>query len=198
MSNKQAPLTTPLHLLLQLSRNLLEHLEQACTEALENAEQMLARLERQRSKTQEQLYKANTRLSDAVHAGKTGRQAKYRARISELDELLATLEARHAELLAYLQQLRIDSGESLELAQGIGKVAASAASRLKRRELTREADRAGERVRPSAAPAALAPPKAVRRSARSAIPAPVHAGPETELPKASRTRRGRKPVTAQD
>ncbi|MCL7462724.1 AlgP family protein [Pseudomonas sp. NW5] len=191
MSHPQAPLTTPLQLLQQLAGNLLEHFDQACAEALENTEQLLAKLERQRARTQERLYKANTRLSDAVHAGKAGRQAKYRARITELDELLATLESRHAELLEYLQQLRLDVRESLELAQGIGKIAQAAASRLTHRALSRAACSAGQ----GESPAAVAPPAPHAASAtgsRGALPQAVHTAAEPEAATAPRRGRPRK------
>ena len=42
MSAKQKPVNTPLHLLQQLSGSLLEHLETACSEALADAEKLLA------------------------------------------------------------------------------------------------------------------------------------------------------------
>ena len=47
--SKNKPVPTPLHLLQQLSQSLLEHLEQACGQALVDAEKLLAKLEKQRS-----------------------------------------------------------------------------------------------------------------------------------------------------
>ena len=53
MSAKKKPVSTPLHLLQQLSGSLLEHLEEACSQALADAEKLLAKLEKQRGKAQE-------------------------------------------------------------------------------------------------------------------------------------------------
>ena len=58
MSAKQKPVNTPLHLLQQLSGSLLEHLESACSQALADAEKLLAKLEKQRGKAQEKLHKS--------------------------------------------------------------------------------------------------------------------------------------------
>ena len=57
MSAKKNPVSTPLHLLQHLSHSLLEHLENACSEALVDAEKMLAKLEKQRGKGQDLLHK---------------------------------------------------------------------------------------------------------------------------------------------
>lgn len=45
MSATKKPVNTPLHLLQQLSSSLLEHLEDACSQALADAEKLLAKLE---------------------------------------------------------------------------------------------------------------------------------------------------------
>jgi ElaB/YqjD/DUF883 family membrane-anchored ribosome-binding protein len=72
MSATKKPVNTPLHLLQQLSGSLLEHLENACSQALADAEKLLAKLEKQRGKAQEKLHKSRTKLQDA------GRPAKPR------------------------------------------------------------------------------------------------------------------------
>ena len=76
MSAKKNPVSTPLHLLQHLSHSLLEHLENACSEALIDAEKMLAKLEKQRGKGQDLLHKARAKLQDAAVAGKAKAQAK--------------------------------------------------------------------------------------------------------------------------
>ena len=76
MSAKQKPVNTPLHLLQQLSGSLLEHLENACSQALADAEKLLAKLEKQRGKAQEKLHKSRTKLQDAATSGKAKAQAK--------------------------------------------------------------------------------------------------------------------------
>ena len=130
MSAKKNPVTTPLHLLQQLSHSLLEHLENACSEALVDAEKMLAKLERQRGKGQDLLHKARTKLQDAAVAGKAKAQAKAKDAIEELESLLDGLQERQAETRAYIAQLKRDAQESLKLAQGVGKVKEAAAKAI--------------------------------------------------------------------
>jgi hypothetical protein len=115
MSAKKNTVTTPLHLLQNLSHSLLEHLENACTGALVDAEKLLAKLEKQRGKGQDLLHRA------AV-AGKVKAQVKARDLISDLEGLLDGLQERQTETRAYIAQLKRDAQESLKLAQGIGKV----------------------------------------------------------------------------
>lgn len=134
MPAKKKPVTTPLHLLQQLSHSLLEHLESACSEALVEAEKLLARLEKQRSKVQDKLHKANQKLQDAAVAGKQKAQARGREAVAELEELLDTLKTRQAETREYIARLKADIEESLHLAQGVGKVGTAAAEALQVRE----------------------------------------------------------------
>ena len=127
MSAKKNPVSTPLHLLQHLSHSLLEHLENACSEALVDAEKMLAKLEKQRGKGQDLLHKARTKLQDAAVAGKAKAQAKAKDAIEELESLLDGLQERQAETRTYIAQLKRDAQESLKLAQGVGKVKEAAA-----------------------------------------------------------------------
>ncbi|MFP3498280.1 AlgP family protein, partial [Pseudomonas sp. SIMBA_059] len=76
MSAKKKPVSTPLHLLQQLSGSLLEHLEDACSQALADAEKLLAKLEKQRGKAQEKLHNGRLKLQDAAKAGKAKAQSK--------------------------------------------------------------------------------------------------------------------------
>ena len=122
MAIRKKPVITPLHLLQQLSHSLLEHLEQACSQALVDAEKLLAKLEKQRGKAQDKLHKAGARLEEAAAAGKAKAQAKARASIAELEELLDTLKERQTETRDYILQLKADAEQSLHLAQGVGKV----------------------------------------------------------------------------
>lgn len=133
MPAKKKPVTTPLHLLQQLSHSLLEHLESACSEALVEAEKLLARLEKQRSKVQDKLHKANQKLQDAAVAGKQKAQARGREAVAELEELLDALKARQSETREYIARLKVDIEKSLHLAQGVGKVGTAAAEALQGR-----------------------------------------------------------------
>ncbi len=76
MSAKKKPVNTPLHLLQQLSGSLLEHLEDACSQALADAEKLLAKLEKQRGKAQEKLHNSRIKLQDAATAGKSRHRAR--------------------------------------------------------------------------------------------------------------------------
>lgn len=113
MSAKQKPVNTPLHLLQQLSGSLLEHLESACSQALADAEKLLAKLEKQRGKAQEKLHKSRIKLQDAATAGKAKAQAKAKDAVKELEDLLDALKDRQAETRAYISQLKKDAQESL-------------------------------------------------------------------------------------
>ncbi len=93
MPAKKNAVTTPLHLLQQLSQSLVSHLEKACNEALKDAEMTLAKLEKQRGRTQEKIIKARAKLDDAGSAGKSKVQTKARAKLAELDDMLAVLQA---------------------------------------------------------------------------------------------------------
>ena len=130
MSAKQKPVNTPLHLLQQLSGSLLEHLESACSQALADAEKLLAKLEKQRGKAQEKLHKSRTKLQDAAAAGKAKAQNKAKAAVKELEDLLDALKDRQSDTRGYILQLKRDAQDSLKLAQGVGKVREAAAKAL--------------------------------------------------------------------
>ena len=105
MSANKKPVNTPLHLLQQLSGSLLEHLENACSQALADAEKLLAKLEKQRGKAQEKLHKARAKLQDAANAGKSKAQTKAKAVVKELEQLLDSLKDRQTETRTYILQL---------------------------------------------------------------------------------------------
>lgn len=160
MSSKKKPVTTPLHLLQQLSHSLLEHLQDACSAAQADAEKLLAKLEKQRGKAQDKLHDARGKLEAAAAAGKQKAQGKARAAIDELETLLESLQQRQADTRHYILQLKRDAEDSLKLAQGVGKVRDAAAKALGAREV------AARQVSASAAKPA-AKPKTARRPAAS-------------------------------
>ena len=160
MSSKKKPVTTPLHLLQQLSHSLLEHLQDACSAAQADAEKLLTKLEKQRGKAQDKLHDARGKLEAAAAAGKQKAQSKARAAIDELETLLESLQQRQADTRHYILQLKRDAEDSLKLAQGVGKVRDAAAKALGAREV------AARQVSATAAKPA-AKPKAARRPAAS-------------------------------
>lgn len=160
MSSKKKPVTTPLHLLQQLSHSLLEHLQDACSAAQADAEKLLTKLEKQRGKAQDKLHDARGKLEAAAAAGKQKAQSKARAAIDELETLLESLQQRQADTRHYILQLKRDAEDSLKLAQGVGKVRDAAAKALGAREV------AARQVSASAAKPA-AKPKTARRPAAS-------------------------------
>ncbi|WP_042955644.1 AlgP family protein, partial [Pseudomonas sp. G5(2012)] len=159
MSATKKPVSTPLHLLQQLSGSLLEHLENACSEALADAEKLLAKLEKQRGKAQEKLHKSRTKLQDAAAAGKAKAQAKAKGAVKELEDLLDALKDRQSETRGYILQLKRDAQESLKLAQGVGRVQEAVGKALSLRS-----------AKPAAAPAkkAAAKPVAAKAPAKPA------------------------------
>lgn len=134
MSAKKRPVDTPLELLRQLSGNLVEHLERACRKAMKEAETLLARLEKERGKVREKLLGMRARLDEAERDGKPKAQAKARARIAELEELLVLLQVRQNDTLDHLTRLRRDTERSLDLARGIRAVEAAAQAAAEGRE----------------------------------------------------------------
>lgn len=191
MATRKKPVTTPLHLLQQLSHSLLEHLEQACSEALVDAEKLLAKLEKQRGRAQDKLHKAGARLEAAAAAGKAKAQAKARDSIAELEELLDTLKQRQAETRDYILRLKADAEQSLNLAQGIGKVKETVGQLLARREAgSAEPSKAPRRSRsavPPAAPKAASAPARTRRAPSAKSVAPAAPIPAATKPAAKRT-----------
>ena len=147
-TNNKKSVSTPLHLLQQLSHSLLEHLEKACAQALVDAEELLTKLEKQRGKAQEKLHETRTKLQDAAKAGKAKAQDKAKAAVAELEDLLASVKTRQAETRAYIVQLKRDAQESLKLAQGVGKVREAANKALSSRAAAKPV------VKPAAKPAA--------------------------------------------
>ena len=176
MSSKKKPVTTPLHLLQQLSHSLLEHLQDACSAAQADAEKLLAKLEKQRGKAQDKLHDARGKLEAAAAAGKQKAQGKARAAIDELETLLESLQQRQADTRHYILQLKRDAEDSLKLAQGVGKVRDAAAKALGAREV------AARQVSASAAKPA-AKPKAARRPAASTSKAVSKAPAEQAAPR---------------
>jgi len=143
MPAKKAPVSTPLHLLQELSHSLVSHLQKACSEAQRDAEMLLAKLEKQRGKIQEKIVKARAALDEAGNAGKAKAQAKARSRLAELDDMLGVLQARQSETLSYLSDLKRDAEQSMKLAQGVAQVERAAAQALSARE------KGGEKVAPA-------------------------------------------------
>lgn len=187
MSAKKNTVTTPLHLLQNLSHSLLEHLETACAGALVDAEKLLAKLEKQRGKGQDLLHRARAKLQDSAVAGKVKAQAKAKVVISDLEGLLDGLQERQTETRAYIAQLKRDAQESLKLAQGIGKVKEAVtkvlvarsvkASAVTARPAVKAATKAVSKPAVAAAPAKPAARKAPAKpaAAKSAVKAPVKA-----------------------
>jgi hypothetical protein len=136
MSAKKKPVTTPLHLLQQLTASLLEHFEDACTQALTDAEKILAKLEKQRAKVQQKLHKQRSRVEDAAAAGKAKAQAKARANVEALEGSLSDVQRLQGETRQYIGELKNDIQSGLALVQGVGKVREAVAQALDRRATT--------------------------------------------------------------
>lgn len=178
MAAKNTPVRSPLQLLQQLSISLVEHLEKACAQAREEAEDTLAKLEKQRAKAQDKQLKAQARRDEAVKVGKPKAEAKARATLEELEGLLGLLQARQAETLTYLSQLSRDADASLKLAAGIRDVGDAAGRALQ-----------GEQ------PGAVST-KAAKRSAAASAPVPKRANGKAEEPAEKTTTKTPSPASA--
>lgn len=175
MSATKKPVNTPLHLLQQLSGSLLEHLENACSQALADAEKLLAKLEKQRGKAQEKLHKSRTKLQDAAAAGKAKAQTKAKGAVKELEELLDALKDRQSDTRSYILQLKRDAQESLKLAQGVGRVQEAVGKVL----TSRAAKPASAPAKKAAAKPAVAKAPAKTTAAKPAAKAPVKTAAKT-------------------
>ncbi|WP_152529139.1 AlgP family protein [Stutzerimonas azotifigens] len=153
-------------MLQQLSFSLVDHLEKACRQARKDAEQTLARLEKQRVKAQTKQSKLQGRLDEAQQASKPKAEAKARASLDELDELLGLLKTRETQTLAYIQRLERDAGASLDLARGITEVGEAAGRAL--------SDASSVTDQPAEARPATSRPAASRAAAsKAAAPRPA-------------------------
>jgi len=181
MSAKKKPVSTPLHLLQQLSGSLLEHLEDACSQALADAEKLLAKLEKQRGKAQEKLHNGRLKLQDAAKAGKAKAQSKAQKAIGELEGLLDSLKDRQTQTRTYIQQLKRDAQDSLKLAQGVGKVREAASKALDQRAVAAKAAKPAAAKAPAKAaatkPAARTAAKPAAKAATAKAPAKAAAKP---------------------
>ncbi len=197
MSSKKKPVTTPLHLLQQLSHSLLEHLQDACSAAQADAEKLLAKLEKQRGKAQDKLHDARGKLEAAAAAGKQKAQSKARAAIDELETLLESLQQRQADTRHYILQLKRDAEDSLKLAQGVGKVRDAAAKALGAREVAARQVSANA-AKPAAKPRTARRPAASTSKTVSKTPAGQAAPRKPAASKAVVTKpAARKPATRQ-
>lgn len=135
MGKRKSTAVTPLHLLQQLTSTLLEHFEQACGQALADAEKILSKLEKKVSKVKAKLSKQHGRIESTV-PGKSKAQAKARAKIAVQEEVLIELQIRTDETRRYLGELKHDIELSLTLAQGVGMVHEAACGALRQRSIS--------------------------------------------------------------
>lgn len=194
MSAKKKPVNTPLHLLQQLSGSLLEHLEDACSQALADAEKLLAKLEKQRGKAQEKLHNSRIKLQDAATAGKSKAQAKAKDAVSELEELLDALKDRQTETRTYILHLKRDAQESLKLAQGIGRVKEAVGKILTTRNAKPAAPKAAAKA--GTAATAKAPAKTAVKAAAAKPVAKTAAKPSSVAKPAAKPAATKAPVKA--
>ena len=134
MASRKKTGSTPLQLLEELTTLLMEHFEQACGRALADAEKMLSRLEKKRTKLETKLGKKRSRL-DNTPVGKRKKQAKLRATIKALQAKVFEVQGRTEHTRQYIHDFKHDVQMSLALLQGVGQVREEASKMLRRREL---------------------------------------------------------------
>lgn len=196
MPAKKKSVTTPLHLLQQLSHSLIEHLDKACSQAIKDAEGALAKLQKQRGKAQDKLTKARVKLDEAGSTGKPKAQTKARARLGELEESLTLLQTRQSETLNYLAELKRDAEHSLKLAQGIRQVADAADQALQGRQQPTKPAAARPAAGKSAPVAAKPRASTTRAPAAKADSAPAKAGTTTTASKPAAKPAAKSPAKA--
>ncbi|MBD8121058.1 AlgP family protein [Pseudomonas lutea] len=134
MASRKKTGSTPLQLLEELTTLLMEHFEQACGRALADAEKMLSRLEKKRTKLETKLGKKRSRL-DTTPVGKRKKQAKLRTTIKALQAKVFEVQGRAEDTRQYIRDFKHDVQMSLALLQGVGRVREEASKMLRRREL---------------------------------------------------------------
>ncbi|MBA1273166.1 AlgP family protein [Stutzerimonas azotifigens] len=194
MPAKKKAVTTPLHLLQQLSSSLIEHLDKACQQALADAEATLAKLEKQRGKADEKLYKARAKLDEATSAGKGKALGKSKAAVAELETLAVTLQTRQGETLSYIAELKRDAEQSLKLAEGIRQVGEAAGKAIEANRTPAKSAPAAKAPASRAAASAKTPASAAskaRKSTTAAKPSAAKAAPKPAATAARRTGNGK-------
>lgn len=134
MAKRKSIAVTPLQLLQELTSTLLEHFEQACGQALADAEKILSKLEKKMTKVQAKLNKQRGRVESSA-SGKPKAQTKTRAKISVQEEVLIELQIRTDETRRYIGELKHDIKISTTLAQGVGGVREAACEALRQRSI---------------------------------------------------------------
>jgi chromosome segregation ATPase len=134
MASRKKTGSTPLQLLEELTTILMKHFEQACGQALADAEKMLSRLEKKRTKLETKLGKKRSRL-DTTPVGKRKKQTKLRATIKALQANLFEVQGRAEHTRQYIRDFKHDVQMSLALLQGVGQVREEASKMLRQREL---------------------------------------------------------------
>lgn len=133
MASRKKIQLTPLLLLQELTTLLLEHFEQACGQALADAEKKLSRFEKKHSKVEKKRGKQRARL-DSTPTAKRKKQTKLRATLSLLEAALVELQLQIDETRQYISHLKHDIHVSLTMVQGVGKVREAAGEMLRQRE----------------------------------------------------------------
>lgn len=185
MSAKKKPVSTPLHLLQQLTASLLDHFELACAQALADAEKVLAKLEKQRVKVQEKRHKQHERVESAAADGKRKAQARAHANVEALDAALNELQGRQAETRQYIGELKNDIQASLALVQGVSKVREAASKALESRPSKPPVDQGASMASASPVSPAEKQTAAVQAIANAAIGGAVPGSPKPRSRKAA-------------
>lgn len=128
-------LATPLHLLDELSLSLVTRLENACCSAIAEAESVVGKQDKACVQTQKKLLRARLNLQAAVMAGKTRGQSRTRQRVAELEEKLFSLKEQRAKALQHLAELRRDTEQSMDMADGVRQVREAARQAVRKRKV---------------------------------------------------------------
>lgn len=155
-TRKQAdsPILTPLHLLQTLTRTLSEHLGQACSQAQEDAQKALDKLDREQQKLTDKLAQSEAKLAaeDAPDSGKS--VERLHSKIAELNSELEVLNQARQQAQDYIRQLNNDVRQTLRLARGLERIEGQAGQAIEKRNNPASTASGGQRRSRSRKPAA--------------------------------------------
>lgn len=126
--------SNPLHLLQTLTRTLNEHLSEACSQAEQDAQKALDKLQRQQEKLDLKLAETQDKLS-ARQAEQPEKPAnKTRKKLSELEAAKIELHEARLKAESYIKQLSSDVRQTLRLAKGLERIDNQVSQALEKRD----------------------------------------------------------------
>lgn len=128
------PVSSPLHLLQTLTRTLNEHLAEACSQAEQDAQKVLDKLQRQQEKLDLKLSQTQQKLSARETEQPEKPANKTRKKLSELEAAKVELHEARLKAESYIKQLGSDVRQTLRLAKGLERIDSQVGQALEKRD----------------------------------------------------------------